>query len=77
VNVTPIGFGRRIARRAVALLPLAVGGALVAGVALRQMQLPPGGLVVALGGYLVTGLPLRWWRGAASRNRVGGRRPRS
>ena len=56
VNVTPTGFGRRIARRAVALLfPLAVGGALVAGVALRQMHLPPGGLVVALGGYLVFG----------------------
>lgn len=56
VNVTPTGFSRRIGRRATALvLPLAVGGTLVAGVAARRMELSLSGLVVALGGYLIFG----------------------
>jgi hypothetical protein len=56
VNVTPTGFGRRVGRRAVALsLPLAVGATLVAGVALRHVRLPLGGLMVTLGGYLAFG----------------------
>jgi hypothetical protein len=56
VDVTPTGFGRRIAARSTALLlPLGVGLTLIAGVGLRHVQLPLGGLVVALGGYLSFG----------------------
>jgi len=56
VDVTPTGFGRRIARRSTALLlPLGVGVLLAAGVALRHVRVPLGGLVVALGGHLAFG----------------------
>jgi hypothetical protein len=56
VSVTPTGFGRRVARRAVALLlPLAVGVGLMTGVARRHMHLPLSALIVALGGYLAFG----------------------